>query len=108
MITDSERRRLDEELGQGREFERLEEENRNLRAIMAKVATLDLSTVEWRTDEIPAFLENRLALVVLREDCGLEHYGPVLVHVWPSKLKTTVEPIRIEREQVLKWALVDP
>ncbi len=68
---------------------------------------LDLFQLKWRTDEVPPFNDGRLLLVVLREDSGLEHYGdPIVVSVWSVKLKTTVEGIRIDREQVLKWVLL--
>ena len=62
---------------------------------------------KWRTDEIPSWDDGRLVMVVLREDCGIEHYGaPAIVTVYEIKLKTTVHPTRIDRPQVLRWKLM--
>ena len=66
------------------------------------------SIYTWHAHRMPPFDDGRLALVVLRDGCGLEHYGdPVVVSVWSSKLKTTVEAIRIDREQVVRWMLLE-
>jgi hypothetical protein len=49
--------------------------------------------------------DGSLAVVILKRGIALEHYGdPVIVHQYGYKLKTTVEPTRIEYEDVLKWA----
>ena len=59
---------------------------------------------EWRDDPIPPFDDGRLLVVVLNDDSHLEHYRqPVIVTAWADKLKTTVEPIRLSREDVKKW-----
>ncbi len=60
--------------------------------------------VDWQTGPVPEYDDGHPIIAVLREDCGLEHLGdPVFLCVWSSKLKTTVEAIRVDREQVLKW-----
>jgi len=102
-------------LDAGFELKIVDEESNNL-FVLAQRPTNQSTTntawdwpIAWRTDTIPPYDDGRLAIVVLREDCGLEHFGhPIIVSVWETKLKTTVEAIRIDREQVLRWALIPP
>lgn len=62
----------------------------------------------WRTDEMPPYDDGTLAVVYLLSDAPYEHYNnPIIVSCWSTKLKTTVEAIRIDREHVLRWQLWD-
>jgi len=45
-----------------------------------------------------------LAVIWLKEDSDFEYHGdPVIVNCYETKLKTTVDPIRIGRDDVLSW-----
>ena len=64
--------------------------------------------VGWRKPPIPKRMEGRTALVVLKKAVmvmyGYEYNGhPVSVTVWLDKLKTTIDPIRLEHCWVDYW-----
>lgn len=81
--------------------------------IMAKENGIELSPAEggssrlscWVLGEPPESVRGLIIVILKSETSGnFEHYGdPVIVNHWGHKLKTTVDPIRIELSDVAKW-----
>lgn len=74
-------------------------------------------TLTWHDTRVsPLPDDGRCVLVLLhcdKDECrtrnGLEYYGePVAVNAYSDKLKTTVHPTRIERDEVRLWAALMP
>ena len=72
-----------------------------------------MAKIEWQEGPPPSSpeWEGRCCLIQLKqpsEDVPFEHYGdPIVVRIYGYKLKTTVDPIRIEYDHVARWAELD-
>lgn len=63
--------------------------------------------ITWKDGPPPVADDGSCVLVILRPNCGHEHYGkPAVVTRWASKLKTTVDAVRLDYDDVLRWAEV--
>lgn len=63
----------------------------------------------WHDGPPPVRGDGALVVVILKPEAEMcaayEHYGhPVIVHCWEVKLKTTVNPLRLEYADVLRWS----
>jgi hypothetical protein len=65
-----------------------------------------LSVISWNPGPPPEADDGSCVLVILKDDYeSSEYYGdPIVVCRYSSKLKTTIDPIRIEYDVVAKWA----
>lgn len=66
------------------------------------------STLKFNPPPLPMRDDGALALVTLSPSAmaekGFEYYDqPVVVSRWSSKLKTTIDPLRISYEDVTGW-----
>lgn len=67
-----------------------------------------VSSIQFQTGPLPVRDDGALALVKLSPEAmvskGFEYYDqPVVVSRWSSKLKTTIDPIRLAYEDVVGW-----
>lgn len=47
--------------------------------------------------------DGSLILVWVKPDIGFEVTGPVVVHSYENKMKTTIDPIRINDDDITQW-----
>ena len=69
----------------------------------------------WNDGPPPVKDDGTLILVILKDefitpDCKpFEYYGdPIAVHCWSSKLKTTIDAVRLEYDMVKYWKQIGP
>ena len=71
---------------------------------VADAIDVSKGTQLWIAGEPPRYDDGRTILIKLKESAYFEYYGePIVVTCYGNKLKTTVDPIRVEYSDVKEW-----